>query len=530
VSATSVNRPAPPRAVVAAAALVGGVATSLAFAPTRILLVAIVGPAIGLWAFSRAATMRQAAGAGLLYGLAFTFLAFRWMLELDQIAYVVLCLLQSIFWVPTGALTRWMVRFGPTWWVAGTTATWTLAELVRARFPVSGFEWGQLGLTVADTPIRRAAAIVGALGVTGLMVAVAAGLTVMVVHRTGRSAIPLLVAVVALAGVAALGSVSWTAPGETLQVALVQTDRPCAGEFAQDCPGYSDVLLDMYVEGTEALETTPDLIVWGEDALRGGESLDTVGRQFVERFGPLPAPLLAGTATPGAPGRFYRWAALFDTDGTALGGYAKRRPVPFGEYVPLRSVLGGISDVGRLVPSDMVPGRDTSPVVLPIDDRAVELGTVVSWEVAFSRLVRDVAREADGLMTLTTVSSYGRSAASDQLLATAQLRAAEHQKPMAVAATTGQSAMILPTGELLAKTALLQRDDVTADMPMRSGSTPFSRTGDMPVGVIAAAAVLAIVVRLRRDPAPAGQADDAAAEPHSEPAVTDREADTSASR
>lgn len=516
--------------MVVAAALVGGVVTSLAFAPTAILSAAIVGPAIGLWAFSQAATARQAAGAGLLYGLAFTFLAFRWMLELDQIAYVVLCLLQSVFWVPTGALTRWIVRLGPAWWVAGTTATWTLVELLRARFPVSGFEWGQLGLTVADTVARRAAAVVGALGLTGLMVAVAAGLTVLMVYRTRRSAIPLLVAVVALAGVTALGSVSWTAPGETLQVALVQTDRPCAEEFAQDCPGYSDVLLDMYVEGTEALETTPDLIVWGEDALLGGESLDTVGRQFVDRYGSLPAPLLAGTATPGAPGRFYRWAALFDADGTALGGYAKRRPVPFGEYVPLRSVLGGISDVGRLVPSDMIPGRDTSPVVLPLGDGAVELGTVVSWEVAFSRLVRDVAREADGLMTLTTVSSYGTSAASDQLLATAQLRAAEHQKPMAVAATTGQSAMILPTGQLVAKTALLQRDDVTAGMPLRSGSTPFSRTGDLPVGVVAAAVLLVIVVRRRRDSAPAGQANDAAADPHTGSAGADREADTSALR
>lgn len=516
-------------AVVATAALLGGAATSLAFAPMRVVWVAIVGPAVGLWAFSRAPTVRTGTLAGLLYGFTFTFLTFRWMLELDLIAYVVLCVLQSCFWALTGGLTRWMSRLGPAWWVVGVAATWTLVELVRARFPVSGFEWGQLGLTAADTIVRRAAAVVGTLGLTGLMVALAAGVTVVIVQRTLRSAVPLAVAVAALIGVTALGTVSWTTPGETLRVALVQTDPPCAGEFAQDCPDYSDVLLGMYVDRTRTLDTSPDLIIWGEDALYGGEALEAVGRQFVERHGPLPAPLLAGTATPGEPGRFLRWAALFDTDGTSLGGYAKRRPVPFGEYVPLRSLLGGISDVGRLVPSDMVPGRATSPLAVPVGGGTVDIAAAVSWEVSFSRLVRDVARHADGMATLTTVSSYGTTAASDQLLTTAQLRAAEHQKPMAVAATTGQSAMIDPTGELVAKTALLQRDDMTADMPLRAGLTPFGRMGDVPVAVVAAAALLLVVLRLRRGPAE-GATQDPAADPAAFSAGHRPRADTSTLR
>ena len=510
---------------VVAVAPIGGGMTALAFAPTRVVVLAIVGPAAGLWAFSRAATVLRAASAGLLYGLVFTFLTFRWMLELDLIAYVVLCGLQSGFWAVTATLTRWMARLRPGWWVVGVTATWTLVELARARWPVSGFEWGQLGLAAADTVVRRAVAVVGTLGLTGLMVALAAGITVVIVHRSRRSAVPLAVAVAALAGVTALGSVSWTTPGETLEVALVQTDVPCAGEFAQDCPDYSDVLLDMYVARTATLETVPDLILWGEDALYGGETLDAVGRQFVERYGPLPAPLLAGTATPGEPGHFFRWAALFDTDGTSLGGYAKRRPVPFGEYVPLRSLLGGISDVGRLVPSDMVPGRSTSPLAVPVDGGTVDIAAAVSWEVSFSRLVRDVAQHADGMATLTTVSSYGTSAASDQLLAAAQLRAAEHQKPMAVAATTGRSAMIVATGDLVARTALLQRDDMTAAMPLRSGLTPFARAGDVPVGMAALAVLLVIVLRLRRDRT-VGDATAAGTDEEGRPAMMDERADS----
>lgn len=478
----------------------GGALTSLAFAPFGVAFCAVVGPAVGLAAMRSARRLGSAALASLLYGLAFTFLAFRWMLELDPIAYVVLCLLQAVFWVPTGAATRWLTRLKPGWWVAGTAAVWTLVELVRARFPVSGFEWGQLALAMSDTVFRRAAAMVGSVGLTGLLVATAAALVVAVAgrrRRTWRGSVPLVAAVLALVAVTGVGSVSWTTPGQVIQVALVQADKPCPGDFAQDCPGYGDELIASYLDSTARLPSTPDLIIWGEDALRGAATLDDVGAQFVASAGRLSAPLLAGTGTSAGPGRFYRWAALFDTDGTPLGGYAKRRPVPFGEYVPLRSVLGDISDVGRLVPSDLQPGQDASPLAVPVDGEIAMLGTVVSWEVTFSRLVRDVAKDAAGLVTLTTVSSYDTAAASDQLLAAAQLRAAEQQKPMAVAATTGQSALILANGEMTAKTALLQADQVIAEMPLRADLTPFGRTGDAPVALIAAMLLALAIVRVR---------------------------------
>jgi apolipoprotein N-acyltransferase len=487
-------------------ALVGGALTALAFSPTSVVAFAILGPATGLWACARARTGRRGTLCGVAYGAAFTYAAYRWMLELDAIAYVVLPLLQAVFWAFTGLVAARTAHLPRGWWVAAVTATWTLAEAARARFPMSGFEWGQLGVATADTPLRRAAAVAGVLGVTGVLVAVAAGLAVVVADRRLRSGVPLALSTLALGALVALGSVTWTTPDGTLHVAVVQSENPCPGAFAEDCPGYIDELLETYVAGTAALSTTPDLIVWGEDALIGAETLDAVGRQFVDSFGPLQAPLLAGTATPAGPGRFYRQAALFDRDGAALDDYAKRQPVPFGEYVPFRSLLGGISDVGRLVPSDAVPGRDTSPIVVPTSGDPAMLGTVVSWEVTFSRLVRDVGRDANGLATLTTVSSYGRSAASDQLLDAAQMRAAEQQKPMVVAATTGSSGVVLPTGELQETTALLRADSLTADMPLHAGLTPFGRTGDVPMVVLAIAALSLVFWRARnarRDGTPA---------------------------
>lgn len=495
-----------------AAALAGGGLTSLAFAPTAWWPFVVLGPALGLWAAAVAGTAWRGALCGLLYGLAFAFTALRWMLVLDPVASIVLPIVQGAFWAVTGAVAAATARRRPGRWVVTTAATWVLVEASRARVPLTGFEWGQLSMATTDLPVRQAPAVVGALGTTGLLTAVAAALVVLVRHR-GRL-LPLVVAVLVLAATAGLGAIRWTRPDGELAVAVVQVDDPCPGAFAVDCPRYIDRLTQAYVDRTAALDTPPDLVVWGEDALPGAVTRKAAGAALVARAGTLPAPVLAGVATPTAPGRFLRWAALFDEDGTALDGYAKRMPVPFGEYVPLRDVLGGISDVGRLVPEDLEAGDDPSPVVLRTGAATARLGTVISWEVTFARAVRAVAGDANALTTLTTVASYGRSAASDQLLTIARLRTAEHQKPMILAATTGRSALIDPSGRTTAVAALFRADRITGRVPLRAGLTPYARVGD--AGIIALAVIVLIAVRLvaRRQPrtAPPGPAEDDAAD------------------
>jgi len=478
------------------AALAGGALTSLAFAPVAWWPFVVVGPAIGLWSAAVAGSVRRGALCGVVYGLAFAFTALHWMLALDPVAGIALPLVQAVFWAIPGGIAAAAAGLRPGWWVTAVAASWVLAEAARGRVPLTGFEWGQLSMATVDLPVRSAPAVVGALGMTGLLVGIAASLAVLVMHR--RTWQPLVAALVIIAVVAGLGTVRWTSPDGELTVTVVQVDDPCPGAFAADCPGYIDRLTQAYIDRTAHLEADPDLVVWGEDALPGAVTRRTAGAELVANAGTLRAPVLAGVGTPTTPGRFLRWAALFDTDGTALDGYAKRMPVPFGEYVPLRDVLGGVSDVGRLVPEDLEAGDDTSPVVLRTDGTTARLGTVVSWEVAFARAVRAVARDANALATLTTVASYGRSAASDQLLAIAQLRAAEHQKPMILAATTGRSALIDPVGRITAVSALFEADELTGVVPLRSGLTPYAVIGDTGIMLLAGVALAVVWLVARR--------------------------------
>lgn len=360
------------------------------------------------------------------------------------------------------------------------TATWTLTEALRARVPLGGFEWGQLGTTAHGLPLRSAAAVLGTLGLTALLVAVATTSVVVArpVRTSNRWRAPAAVLAITLTALA-VGSVRWTETTGTVTVAAVQVDPVCPGRYAVDCPGERAELLTRHLAATAGLDELIDLLLWGEGSLSGPP--EVVGRALADEAGALPAPLLAGVTTPLGAGRFANRNLLYDQYGGVLGSYAKQQPVPFGEYVPARRWLGGIGDVGRYVPADMQ--RGASPGGLTLGSRTI--GTVSSWEVTFSRLVRDTGRLGEVVIALTTQSTYQQAAVSDQLLRAAQLRAADLQRPVVVTATTGRSAVIDATGRRVAETRLYGADLPVAPVGLTSGDTPFARWGDLPViGVV----------------------------------------------
>jgi len=496
-----VSPPVPPRlwARVLVAAVGGGI-TTLAFPPAALAAAAVIGPALGLWAAGVAVRPREGALTGFAWGLAFGFGLFTWALELHVAAYLALPPVQAVFFAAIGAGVAWLAPLGPGWWLLGTAGLWTVVEALRGRVPLGGFEWGQLGLALADVPVRHAAAVLGALGATGLVAGVAAGLAGLArTPRAWRAPAPLralAAAVAVLVAVAVVGALPWTSPSGQLDVAIVQTDDPCPDAFSVDCPNVRERTQDGLLEEGEALSEAPELLLWGEGTLRG-EDPDDAGRRLLERTGAqLPAPLLAGITSPVPPDRFDNRNVLYTPEGEALAWYAKRQPVPFGEYVPFRDQLGWIGEVGRLVPRDMVRGEAPEPLAVP--DTDAELGSVVSWEVTFARLVRDAALVGDAVATLTTQASYGTAPVSDQLLGATQLRAVETGRAQIVAATTGRSSLIQPDGRQEGVTALFAADHLEGTVELREGRTPYLWWGDLAAILLGAGAFGAAALARRR--------------------------------
>ena len=126
-------------------------------------------------------------------------------------------------------------------------------------------------------------------------------------------------------------------------------------------------------------------------------------------------PTLVGAMTFSSDGqhRGEPWHRLVAATGPGAY-YIKQHPVPFGEYVPLRSVLTKFIKRLQLVPYDQVAGHTAGALRLG----SVTIGDVICFEVTYDNIVRDaVAHGGRAIVVQTNNADYGRTDEPVQQLA-----------------------------------------------------------------------------------------------------------------
>lgn len=473
----------------------GGVLLSGAFPPWDVVPLVVLGPAC-LFASTLGVGWRGRAVLGGSFGLAFFGSLLFWVETFGVLPWLLLSLAEAgfigAFAVAAGWL-RWRDR--PFLWALGTASLWVLvAEEARSRFPLGGFPWGPLAAPLVGTAFDAPGPVLGSLGVSWLAAVAAALLALVVWRRFGPA-----VRVAGMVGLTLAASALWPLPhptGRALTVAVVQGDVPLPAGPAT--PERTGRVLANHVQLTRRIPAgRVDLVVWPEDVLdlprprprkgeRAPEPVATLARELGAWF-------LVGVTSESGPRRFLNSALAVSPEGLVTGVYDKTRPVPFGEYVPARSLLSFYRPLEN-VPRDMLPGRAVAPVRV----RDVSVGVPISYEVAFGRIVREFARGgAELLAVLTNTSSYGPNAATAaQQLQLTRLRAVELGLWTVQASPSGISAVVDPAGRVLRTTGLFEPALVRATLEPRRGRTPFARHGEWPaVGLASALAAAAMVGR-----------------------------------
>jgi apolipoprotein N-acyltransferase len=185
--------------------------------------------------------------------------------------------------------------------------------------------------------------------------------------------------------------------------------------------------------------------------------------------------------------QFRNAAVAWFPTGVIGARYDKVHRVPFGEYVPGRSLIRHVANLS-IIPRDAIPGSGPGLMRTP----AGPLGVMISYEVFFPARARAAVNAgAQVLLVPTNASSYTTGQVPSQEVAAARLRAWETGRYVVQAAPTGYSAVIDPQGRVLARSRLSPAQVLTAVVRPRTGRTLFVRWGDRWLVLVSLAALVA---------------------------------------
>ena len=380
-------------------------------------------------------------------------------------------------------------------------------EWFHTHAPFGGVPLSMLAMTQARGPLLPIARLGGMLLLGLAVTATGVALHAAVVERRWREPVAILVG---LAVVVGIGSLPLVRPGSdrsgaTVRIAAVQGGGPQGTRFTT---GQSSQVYQRHLRLTREITGPVDLVVWPENAINiSGSFEDHPWRdELTLEAERLDAPILIGIVedAPQDPDAFLNYVVVLHPDGTFGARYDKERRVPFGEYVPMRWLFEPIAG-DTLPPRDQVVGEGSAAVTAEacptLDVGSCTAAVAISWEVFFSRRVREGVREGGELvLNPTNGSSYWLTQVQSQQLATSALRAVESGRWLVQVSPTGFSAVFDDTGRILERTGVSEAHLLFADVPRITGNTPAQVLGDLPGLLVAAALAAGVVLAGRRRP------------------------------
>ena len=503
------HRRAVPVLIRVAAALAGGGILYASYPPRTLWYLAPLAFAL----FAASLRHRSARGGflyGLCFGLAFVLPLLSWLqsflgADFGPFPWIGLSFVVSLYMALAGAAMAVVstLRGGPVW----MAAIFIGSEILRENFPFDGFPWGKVGFGQPEGLFLPLASIGGTVLLGFAVIVTGLGATELVARwRAGdrRRALVLPVTLLVLPVVA--GAASWSLVGTDAQagtrtVAIIQGNAPDDGiNLMYDTP----ILRRNHLAATEQLAADikagkvakPDLVVWPEVAT----DLDpdpTDDPELSKAIADVGVPFLIGGRLIQNPTTIQNVVQVWDPNTGPGPRYAKQKLVPFAEFIPLRSISAAVTPFVADT-RDMVPGD--KPGALPIDNTTV--GVAICYEVAYDQVVGDAVRAGATMLAVPTNNAwYGPGEMSYQQLAMSRVAAVEYGRAVAVAATSGVSAVVQPDGSVTRQSGLYTAATLVAKVPLRTTATLATRLGAWPEWVASvaglAALALAIGTRLR---------------------------------
>ncbi len=387
-------------------------------------------------------------------------------------------------------------------WSDGPTRIFALAfglgasEWLRGHV-LTGFPWNLFGQAVAFTDLTaQAASVVGVYGLAFAGIAVFAAPALLADERGRQPWLRrLTVASVLALAVADVGwgvyRLSGAAPtGEAVIAnARIRIVQPNIDQAVKWSPDKRQEALDKLTTLSDR-RTDPETlgamsfseIIWPETAL---PFFLTEEPEALARIADLLSPgtiLLTGApriepADDVAEGgrRYYNSLFAIDDTGAIRAAYDKVHLVPFGEYMPLGSLVRrlGVDELFRGI-GGFSPGPRRNLIALAGHP---SFSVLICYEAIFPGEVLPEGGHPDYFVNITNDGWFGHSAGPYQHLDAARLRTIEEGIPMVRAANTGVSAIIDAYGRLVSSLPLGEEGVLDGFVPSEHPNSYFQRSG-----------------------------------------------------
>lgn len=383
---------------------------------------------------------------------------------------------------------------------------WVSLEYIRTYF-LTGFPWSSIGYSQYKTlPLIQIADITGIYGISFLVVAINGAFVDLILLKKRTEELPFYPLAPRLAGfvflilafTATLFYGNWRLneriDQKTAKIAIVQGNIPQDKKWE---PSFQNEVMSIYKDLTsEAVRRdSPELVVWPETAvpfifsepspvtlspnnqasgpkdINEKLSLDLI--KFVREINTY---LLFGSIKKTTDRDIFTNSAfLLNKDGKVTYIYDKIHLVPFGEYVPLRSILFFIDKLTVGI-GDYRPGKDIKRASVPSGN----FSTLICYEIIFPGLVRSSLKDGgDFIVNITNDAWFGKTPGPYQHFSMAVFRAIENRKPVIRAANTGISGFIDSKGKIIAQTPLFERLAISMEIGLNDKKTFYTRFGDL---------------------------------------------------
>jgi apolipoprotein N-acyltransferase len=368
----------------------------------------------------------------------------------------------------------------------GAPFLWVALELARTR--ITGFPWQLLGTAQVDNlPLARIASVTGVYGISFEIMLVNTAFAAAFLVRKERR-MTLLVASVGAAIALQAGRLVVAPKLATDHVAyLVQQNIPILENADWTKEYFQNTLHELQrttlsPDNQAASEAAhPDLIVWPEspapfytsdpffrnaisDLARESKSWVVTGSLGVKN----------ATQSPEQATELYNSAALVNPDGTWTERYDKVHLVPFGEFVPFRTLFSFAAGLTQQV-GDFNRGSSRQP----LNAGNQKLGTFICYESVFPDEVRQFAKNgAEVLVNISNDGWYGDSGAYAQHLNQSRMRAIETGRWLLLDTNTGVTASVDPYGRIVARLPRKLRSTLRAPYALTNVTTFYTRYGD----------------------------------------------------